>query len=475
MPRGSKADSEALWESFVKKYRDDPVAFVEEVVGMTPDPWQRELLEAVANGETRLSVASGHGVGKSTVISWLCVWTMATCYPYKIVATAPTATQLYDALYSEIKSTFKKLPKIIQNLFEIKSDRIELKAAKQDCFLSCRTSSKERPEAMAGVHSAGRVLLLADEASGIPEEVFTAASGSLSTHGSIIVLTGNPVRTQGLFYDTHHKLKKSWWTRTVSCEDSSLVTPSFIEDMAERYGRDSNSFRVRVQGLFPLSDEDTLIPRYLVEAAINRDIEPSGTTVWGVDVARMGADRSVICKRRGNVVMEIKTFRDMDLMSLCGAIVNEYRLSYGDNRPETINVDGIGLGAGVADRLIELGLPASAVNVSESAAAKQQYNRLRDELWDKCREWFADRMCCIPENEDLVNDLIAPTYSFMSSGKLKVEAKDEMRRRHGRSPDVADALVLTFASDAAVMTHGSDWAAGTWKKPLVLEDYSWVV
>ena len=175
---------------------------------------------------------------------------------------------------------------------------------------------------MAGVH-AKHVLLIADEASGVPDEVFEAGSGSMSTHGAITVLTGNPVRTTGLFYDTHHKLKANWWTYKVSCEDSPRVSQQFIDDMADRYGDESNAFRVRVLGEFALADEDTLIGRNLVEAAVGRDIEPVGPVVWGLDVARMGADRSVLVVRDGNVVTDIRTWRQLDLMQLCGAVVNE--------------------------------------------------------------------------------------------------------------------------------------------------------
>ncbi len=153
---------------FIAAYRDHPVLFVREVLGATPLPWQEDFLRAVARGERRISVRAGHGVGKSTVCSWALIWHMVTRYPQKSVVTAPTAAQLFDALYSELKSWINKLPPILKDLFEVFSDRINLKDAPESSFISARTSSSERPEALAGVHSEN-VLLIVDEASAVPE------------------------------------------------------------------------------------------------------------------------------------------------------------------------------------------------------------------------------------------------------------------------------------------------------------------
>ena len=164
--------------AFLKKYRNDPVKFVREVLKVEPDPWQAELLNKVATGQRKISVRAGHGVGKSAAASWTIVWYFLTKHPCKIVLTAPTSSQLFDALFSEVKSWIRKLPEALQTLLEVTSDRVVLLAAPQDAFISCRTARAETPEAMAGVHSQN-VLLVVDEASGIPEQVFEAASGSL--------------------------------------------------------------------------------------------------------------------------------------------------------------------------------------------------------------------------------------------------------------------------------------------------------
>jgi hypothetical protein len=249
----------------------------------------------------------------------------------------------------------------------------------------------------------------------------------------------------------------------VDCRQSPLVSEDFINQIRNTYGETSNAFRVRVMGEFALKEDDTLIPAELVDAAIAREIavDPNTGVIYGVDVARFGDDRTVLIKRQGNVVIDIKAWNGLDLMETTGRVVNEARM----DKPELINVDSIGLGAGVADRLRELGFNVRDVNVSESASMNNpQAAKLRDELWLSVKEWLTQRACHIPANDDLRQELVAPTYSFLSNGKLKVESKGEMKKRGMRSPDLADALCLTFAGEAALLGgRATKWISG---KPL---------
>jgi hypothetical protein len=443
---------------FVTAYGGDPVGFVVDVLGANPSPWQRSFLEAVARGERRITVRAGHGVGKSTACSWALIWHMVTRYPQKAVVTAPTAAQLFDALFAELKAWINKLPPILRDSFEVFSDKVAFKAAPESSFISARTSSAERPEALAGVHSE-HVLLVVDEASAVPEAVFEAAAGSMSGHSATTILISNPTRNSGLFYKTHHQLASDWYRLHVSCIGNPLVTEDFVRQIAATYGEGSNAYRIRVLGEFALTDDDTLIGAELVDAAIDRDVtvtedEPM---IYGLDVARFGTDRTALCKRRGNLVVEIKSWGGLDLMQTVGMVVNEAKL----DRPAEICVDTIGLGSGVADRLREQGFNVKDVNVSESSAMNPNANKLRDELWMSAKDWLSTRSVKLPKDDMLRMELVAPRYTFTSSGKLVVESKDSMRKRGQRSPDLADAFCLTFAGNAAMVGgRASAWVPG---------------
>lgn len=445
----------------LETYAGDPVGFVTDVLQATPDQWQMQVMNWVANGERRISIRAGHGVGKSSCCAWILIWHMVCKFPQKAICTAPTAGQLFDALFTEVKYWINKLPPPVRELFEMTSEKIILKAAPEASFISARTSSADRPEALAGVHSA-HVLLIVDEASAVPEAVFESAAGSMSGESACTILIGNPTRNSGMFFNTHHKLSSEWRTMHVSCLDSPRVSADFVKQIKDTYGPDSNAYKIRVLGDFALRDDDTLIPAELVDSAMTRDVVlvPADPIVYGVDVARFGDDRSVLCKRQGNVVLEFKTWQGLDLMQLTGAIVNEAKM----DKPAEVLVDSIGLGSGVADRLRELGFTVRDVNVAEASSMNSQAAKLRDELWIACKEWLNQRACRLPKSEELRQELVSPTYTFTSNGRIKVEGKAEQKRRGLRSSDIADALCLTFASVAArVGGRSPKWVPG---KPL---------
>lgn len=448
--------TENFFEEFVEVYREDPVRFVREMLGAEPFDYQCEFLEALSKGTRKMSVKSGHGTGKSTTASWAMLWFLLLRFPNKVVVTAPTSSQLFDAMFAELKRWINELPPELQQLLNVKSDRVELVSAPSEAFISCRTARAETPEALAGVHS-DHVLLIVDEASGVPEQVFEAAAGSMSGHSATTLMLSNPTRSSGTFFESHNRMADSWWTRTWSCIDSPLVSDEFVDEMRMRYGEDSNAFRVRVLGQWPLADDNTIIPFHLVETAQHRDVEvfEDSKIVWGLDVARFGNDATALCKRQGSVITEVRSWRGLDLMQTCGRVVAEYNALPPSKRCSELLVDSIGLGSGVVDRLRELDLPVRGINVAESPSMGDTYMNLRSELWFKAKAFLEERSCKIPKDDQLLSELTSIRYSFTSSGKMKAESKDEMRRRGLGSPDLADAFCLTMASDAATAQSGS--------------------
>jgi len=451
-------------EEFVREYHGNPVGFVRDILGAEPLPYQAEFLEALADGERKMSVRSGHGTGKSTAASWAMLWFVMLRFPNKVVVTAPTSGQLFDALFAELKRWINELPEPLKVMLIVKNDRVELAAAPSEAFISARTSRAETPEALAGVHS-DNVMLVVDEASGVPEAVFEAAAGSMSGHSAVTIMLSNPTRSSGTFFESQTRLSGSWWTRRWSCVDSPLVSDEFVDEMRLRYGEDSNAFRIRVLGEFPLADDDTIIPFHLVESAMHRDIQVAEDTavVWGLDVARFGSDKTALARRQGAVITDISSWQGLDLMQTVGRVKAEYDGLSPSQRPREILVDVIGMGGGVVDRLRELGLPVRGVNVGEAPSMGDTYSNLRAELWFKMRGWLEQRTSRLPKNDQLIAELTSIRYSFLSSGKMKAESKDDMRKRGLASPDLADAVCLTLAADAVTAMGGR---SPSWGAPL---------
>jgi hypothetical protein len=458
--------------------RKDPVLFVTTCLNVKPQKWQEEALHAIAT-KPRVAIRSSHGVGKTAFLSWVILWLLLTRVPCKVPCTANSANQLEQVLWSELQKWAKRLPTGFQKELNFASDKITLKNVKES-FAVARTARRDSPEALQGFHGTpevdGSLSFIVEEASGVPDIVFEVAQGAMSTEGSKTVMVGNPTSATGYFADAFGKNADRWHTMTVSCYDSEMVSKDWIEDMKRQYGEDSNIFRIRCLGLPPLQDDDTIIPIHLLEDAIKREVEPQEVQpIWGVDISRFGSDRSALAKRKGNVLLEpIKNWSQKDLMETVGIILAEYESVPYDQRPSDILIDSIGLGSGVVDRLIELDLPARGVNVAESPALGQRYMKLRDELWFRAKEWLEARDCKMPEDETLIHELSSVRYGITSNGKFKCEGKDQMKRRGLKSPDLADAFVLTFASQA-VRASGQSYTSYGYRRDLSYGDSNWIV
>ncbi|MDB2620124.1 hypothetical protein N9Y18_07755, partial [Litoricolaceae bacterium] len=330
--------------------------------------------------------------------------------------------------------------------------------------------SEENPDAFAGIHSSYGVCLIMDEASGIPSPIYSVSEGFFSepTSNRYWFTFSNPRRNTGPFYDSFNSKKRFWQNVQIDSRTVEGTDQKLFQSMIEQYGEDSTVARVEVMGEFPSADDDTVIPLDLVRGAVERDVTLTANEpiVWGLDVARFGGDNSALCVRQGNTVLEIKSFASMDLMQLCGVVKNRYDDSTVMEQPQEILVDVIGLGAGVVDRLREQNLPVRGVNVAEAPSTKKNYLNLRAELWFAIKDWLAQRDCRLPNDDELVSELAAPLYKYTSTGKIKIESKDEMRKRGIKSPDKADALALTMASSAASFSGSESYFGYNFKKPL---------
>lgn len=465
--------------NLLQDWRDDPVRFVREMFGAEPDPWQADFLRAVANNN-RVAVRSGHGVGKSTAVAWLVLWFAHTRRPFKIPVTGSNFDQLQKTTWAEIGVWYRKMPPPFQKAWEYTTEMLRLRDAPEECFAALRTASKERAQNLAGFHSEN-VLVVVDEASAVDDLIYEVLSGALTTRGSKLVLTGNPTLASGRFHRAFADADSTFKQFHVPTFGSRWVEPGWIEEQARDYGEGSNYYRVRVLGEFPTSDADGVIPLDLVTSAVDRVVAPmqSIRPIWGLDVggepmslsAKADAptnDRSALAKRQGNVLMEpVKWWRGKSTTEVAGLVHREWLDTPEDLRPAEIVVDVIGIGKGVYDTLKVEGVPVRACNVGETHAVEDRFARLRDQLWWKAREWFEALDCSIPRDQELIGELSVPKYGPLPSGKIKVEGKAELAARKVRSPDLADAFIMTFAGNP----HSTRYAAAQFRAPA--DDRPW--
>lgn len=466
--------SARLW-----RWRKSPLDFVTEALRAEPDDWQRAVLVEIATSN-RIAIRSGHGVGKSSLLAWIILWYMTVYFPCKIPVTGANFDQLRATLWAELSAWMQRMPQVLQQRLIYSAESLKLRGYPEQAFAVVRTASKERAQGLAGFHS-DHVLVIIDEASAVHSLIFEVLRGALTSEGAKLVMAGNPTQRAGDFFQAFHDHRSQWTTVHISSLDSARVSPAWIKEQGELYGIGSNVYRVRVLGEFPRQDFDGVIPLDLLEAAAARDVRPLDVEpVWGVDVARFGGDRTTIAKRQGNVQLEpVKARTGLDTEQVAGWVVNEWLGTPVTMRPARINIDVIGLGAGVYDKLrrdrrfMTLGSQQtviSGVNVAESPASKDRYERLRDELWFMAREWLQARDCqlCI-EDQALIGELAGPKYDERADGRLKVESKDDMVKRGIRSPDLADAWIMTFGSSTASGRSTDDIAL--WRPEPAVTEY----
>lgn len=333
------------------------------------------------------------------------------------------------------------MPSLWKDSLEVTADMIRYKGCAG--YAVARTGRKENPEALQGFH-AETLCFFCDEASGIDDIVFQVAQGALSTKGARIIMAANPTRTSGYFFNAFHRDRERWERFTFSCLDSPHVSPSYAKEVEESYGSDSDIYRVRVLGDFPKSSDLQFIPSSVVDSSMGKHLHENeykyAPIILGVDVARFGSDRSVIFMRQGLYSELAWQGRGFDTMSLADVVCS----MHGKYKADAIMVDETGVGGGVVDRLRQLGyVSIFGVNEGSSSALKECLNK-RAEMWWKMRDWLKEGGC-IPDIPDLRDDLLSPEYQFNNKGLCQLEKKSDMKRRGLPSPDLADALALTFA------------------------------
>ncbi len=432
-----------------KRHREDPVYFARKVLGVEPWSKQVEALSAIAENE-RVAVKSGNGLGKGFSAAVAMLWFMS-CHDHAVaLSTAPTFRQVRHILWKEVHRRYRNAKYDLGG--KLLDTRLEV--PERDSF--AMGLSADSPDEFQGFHSAN-MLIVVDEAEGVAEPIYEAIEALMTSENCRLLLIGNPTTVSGSFRRAFHEDRELYHTITISAYDSpnvaagaktvpGLVTMRWVEQRRKIWGEDNPIFQARVLGEFPEQSEDTLIPLSAIEGAAKvsggagDQEETSQPTVVAVDVARFGSDRSVILVRRGSQVRPVRTFRGLDTMKLTGLVVDAIK----EADPEDVVVDEVGIGAGVVDRLKELGYRVDGINVGRAAHDPSRFANLRAEGYWNLRQLITGGEVSLPSDKELMGELATLKYSFNSAGLLLVESKDEMRKRGIRSPDKADALMLAF-------------------------------
>jgi hypothetical protein len=418
-----------------------------------PDQWQKDALESIAEhvrSGTRLSyrdaTASGHGVGKSTLTSWIILWFMSTRPGCAGVVTANTQAQLKSKTWRELAIWHQRC--MNKHWFEWTATRFHAKEAPATWGIDAIPWSENNPEAFAGLH-ADDVLVLFDEASAVADSIWETTEGAMTQPGAFWLTMGNPTRNSGRFHQCFHADRARWHTRSIDSRSAKMTNKEELQAWVDAYGEDSDFVRVRVKGVFPKATSDQFISRGLAEDAARREheIHVGEPRILSVDVARFGDNQSVATIRAGLKAYEQIKWRHLDTMQTAARIVEMMR----KYSPAATLVDETGLGAGIVDRIRQLGYSVIGVNAGTQADDDKTYMNKRVEMWGRMREWL--RTADIPDDRELIDDLAGPTYSFDNRQRLVLEKKEDMARRGLASPDCGDSLALSFAYRVGPMQY----------------------
>ena len=460
--RPSAFDIAADRIEFDKKQRDiaaDPVVWIKEVLGETPWSNQQEIAISVRDNR-RTAVQSCHDVGKSYIASRLICWWIAAHPPGEafVVTSAPTFQQVRAILWREIGKAHAK-----GNLVGY-TNETEWKIGKELVGFG-RKPSDYSPTAFQGIH-ARYVLVVLDEACGIPESLWDAADTLIPNESSRILAIGNPDDPTTEFSKICRP-GTDWNKIRISAFDSPnftgeevpeevkdlLISPTWVEEKKKKWGENHPFWQSKVLGLFPQQSATALLPLNLLFEATRREVElkENERPMLGVDVARFGSDRTVIALRQGGRARIIHNSVGNDTMETA-ANVRRFIKKYD---VELAAIDTVGVGGGVYDRLSEDGEPVFSMVASGRPRDYVTFANNRAEWYWNLREVLErGELDLDPDDEDLVSELASMQFKIDARGRIIIESKEDMRKRGMNSPDLADAVVLSFGAPSHM-----DWNA----------------
>jgi len=404
---------------------------------------QQELAKKIG-----VSIMAGKGIGKDTLVSWLLLW-FVWAHPYcKVPCTSVSADQLEKVLWSELA---KWLPTSYLNPFlKLQSGKLFYTMLEPDVvgkrwFAYTKTANPNNtelePEGLAGAHE-DYVMVVVDEASGPKDSIFNTLEGTLTQMVNFMVMIFNPTRSKGYAIDSQYDKAARWITHRWNAEESEIGNKMVIERLLEDFGRESTPYRIKVLGLPPLTDSQTLIPWDWIKEAVEREIEgyEKLPLIKGVDCGA-GGDQSIIATERGGKVYPLKRLTTPDSNVLTAWVGNDID---GD-RPDAVYIDMIGIGWAIEGNLRQQkGAIIQAADARRTADNPDKYQNKRAEMYDRLRGKFEKGAISIPDDPDLIDQLSVIRCEYVGS-KMKILEKKKLKKltKDGHSPDEVDALAMT--------------------------------
>lgn len=440
----------------IAEWRRDPVRMVREEFQVEPDRWQAKVLRAFADPDKRrIAMKAAKGPGKTAVLAW-CIWNFLACYGEadehpRGAATSITEDNIKANLWPELKK-WQLRSAFLTAAFVWQKERIFAKDHPETWFFDLRTWPKsgdpsQQANTLAGLH-AKYTLIVLDESGGIPRAVVATAEGALVAYWGKIVQAGNPTHLEGPLWDACSTHRQMWFVVEITGDPddpnrSARIPIEWAKQQIELYGEDNPWVQVNVFGRFPPASINSLLGPDEVKDAMGRN-PPEDDYNWsqkrlGIDVARFGDDRTVLFPRQGIMSFNPVVMRGARTTDIAARVMRARQVW----NQEMEFIDDTGhWGHGVIDNLLTAGHSPIGIQF-HGPASDPRYANKRVEMWIEMAEWVK-RGGCLPKIPELVAELTTPTYTY-SHGKFLLEDKDAIKKRLGRSPDLADALALTFA------------------------------
>lgn len=433
--------------------------------------WQQSLVfygvDKAIKGECsmRISIVSGHGIGKSAMLAILILWFLYVHPHCQVACTSPGKEQMFDVLWKELKKWIDRMLPEMAAMYEWETTHVRMKESPEVWFARAKTSSKENTEALAGVH-AEWVMIAVDEASGVEEPIFETMEGSLTSGNILVFIISNGTRNEGYFYDTHHKDAERWQNFAFDSEESPRVDWKYVNGIIAKYGKDSVQYVVRVKGGFPdegLMDDKGYVQLFnesdLHFSPYDREWRPVGRTIGALDASGEGQDSSewaIRDRMRIGIVASEKTSNAPGMAIRSLTVCDKY-----DVDPIDFVIDNFGKGADVG---MEIALATakqqrpwrvSPVNVGEPCEDeddRELYLNMRAEMFYKFMKWCraGNEIMLEPvtdmaeQNNKIKDELLSIRFKRTINGRIQIMDKVTMKKLGYPSPNKADAMAMTF-------------------------------